>query len=63
MTRTLKLSILFLGLLALGCKSANRISTSGELDSKLSAKQIIKAHQKQSLKLTVLVENKVLILN
>lgn len=54
MTRTLQLSILFFGLLVLGCKSAKRISSSGELDTKLSAKQIIKAHEKQSLKFKTL---------
>lgn len=54
MTKTLKLSILFLGLLILGCKSAKRVTSSGELDTKLSAKQIIKEHQNQNLKFKTL---------
>lgn len=33
--------------LVFGCKSTKRISSSGELDASLTAKQIIKAHNKQ----------------
>ena len=48
--------ILFVTLILLlgGCKSTKRIASSGELDSKISSKQIIKEHTRQEAKFKTL---------
>ncbi|NND53273.1 MAG: DUF4292 domain-containing protein [Flavobacteriaceae bacterium] len=50
MIRSIKIAVLFSCLLFVGCKSAKRISSTGDLDSKLSSKELIKKHQKQDVK-------------
>ncbi|WP_299223669.1 DUF4292 domain-containing protein [uncultured Psychroserpens sp.] len=50
----LKLSILLLTACLLSCKSASRINSSGEINNKLSAKQIIKQNSKQEAQFNTL---------
>ena len=44
MIKSLKIVSIIVILMCFGCKSTNRITSSGELNNKLSSKQIIKAH-------------------
>lgn len=46
--------IVLMLLFAFGCKSSKHIATSGELDSKLNSKQIIKEHNKKEAKFKTL---------
>ena len=46
--------IFFLILLLVGCKSTKNISSAGDLNTKLSSKQIIKEHTKQETKFNTL---------
>jgi len=50
MTKYLKIVVLLIGLLFFGCKSANRISSDGNLKNDLTSQQIIKKHQKQEVR-------------
>ena len=51
-----KIHIVFLAcaLLIAGCKSAKRVSTTGDLDSKISSTRLIKAHKKNEVNFSTL---------
>lgn len=53
MTKGLYISV-FLAILLIGCKSAKTISGEGELNNKISSGELIKAHQKKSVKFKTL---------
>ena len=48
MKNSLKIVSVIVVLICFGCKSAKRITSSGDLNNKLSSKQIIKAHSKSN---------------
>ncbi|WP_323787393.1 DUF4292 domain-containing protein [Psychroserpens sp.] len=52
--KIIKLSILLLVCLAISCKSARTIASSGEIDNTISAKQLIKENTKQDSKFKTL---------
>ena len=54
--RTLMVLLLFV---AVGCKSTKQITSSGELNSKFTSKQIIKEHNKNNAKFKTLLKSKV----
>lgn len=49
MTRSIYIVLLVCLVFLIGCKSANRISSEGNLNSKMSSQQIIKKHKKQEV--------------
>ena len=54
MIKGLKLIVIVLGVLFVGCKSAKSITNSGVLDSKITSKELIRAHNKQDFKFKTL---------
>ena len=54
MIKSLKLIVIVLVVLFTGCKSAKSVTNSGVLDSKITSKELIRAHKKQDFKFKTL---------
>lgn len=54
MIKSLKLIVIVLVVLITGCKSAKSVTNSGVLDSKITSKELIRAHKKQDFKFKTL---------
>ena len=54
MIKSLKLIVIVLVVLFTGCKSAKSVTNSGILDSKITSKELIRAHKKQDFKFKTL---------
>lgn len=50
MIKQFKIVILIIGFLLVGCKSANRVSSDGAINTSITSDQIIKKHLKQEIK-------------
>ena len=54
MIKSLKLIVIVIAVLFTGCKSVKSVSNSGVLDSKITSKELIRAHKKQDFKFKTL---------
>ena len=54
MIKSLKIFVIVLVVLFTGCKSAKSVTKSGVLDSKITSKELIRAHKKQNFKFKTL---------
>ena len=54
MIKSLKLIVIVLAVLLSGCKSAKSVTNKGVLDSKITSKELIRAHKRQAFKFKTL---------